>query len=970
MISGRGRAAEERLEWPPVPSVPRRYRRRLDKAGEALAAYVLDDDERARARLAHALDAIVDDPRFSDAPAAFRVALLNRCGVAHNWLGVLERDERELEVALERLSAGLAIAVPGSPERARLAYNRGNTLLNRYERGGDRAELEQALQDARQSVIEGGDDRALRALCLSGYAWILRVRFRLSGDRRDLDEAIDCAEKAHSLTGSAKLRSRYLFVLADLLHVRYEVAGAIDDLNQAIDLLNEARTVPGMSRSAEGPGFEGTLGMLLRNRYLRFHRPEDIDEAVRLMSTGVRNDDYHDPARLTNLGNALLTRYMDRGDHGDLVRAVNVQIRAVERTPPGDWQLASRHNNAGNALARAWEDAGDERLAELAADHYRASLRLTAESAPERASREFNLATLLERRGAEQQTEAVAMYSDAVRHGLNGSLEWALAAARRWGGWAAAREDWDEACQAYGHAMDVLQRLFRIQLLREEKEVWLAEWQGLPAEAAYAMVRASRFEDAAIALEVGRGLLLSEALDRDRADLDRLRVTGRADLADAYRAAAGALDAAIRGTADVTEVRARRDDLDGVIGQIRQVEGYQRFMLAPTVAELAQSVRAGTALAYLAAATPGGLALVVDGDGIRHIDLPRASAAALRRRVEALFEARAGSVTNPARWAGTLDAIARWSWEALIGPLLAATNVEQDVVLLPSGLLTLLPLHAAWTPSEGEVTGRRYALDQLQLTYAPNARALRAAGRTAAEAPAQRMVVIADPRPTALPPVGYASAEAAWATGWFPGSTVIAGERATRAEVVAALPGANVYHFICHGAAQPDAPLDSSLRLAGGDRLTLRDILQLRLRQPGGPPGARLAVLSACDTDRPGVQLPDEVVSLPTGLLQAGVAGVVATQWAVRSEAVSLVMARFYQAWRGQGLEPAAALRAAQRWLRDTTNAEKAADLAATEPGIDQGERRILRRTLLLRDPAQRSYTDVASWAALSYHGW
>jgi hypothetical protein len=33
------------------------------------------------------------------------------------------------------------------------------------------------------------------------------------------------------------------------------------------------------------------------------------------------------------------------------------------------------------------------------------------------------------------------------------------------------------------------------------------------------------------------------------------------------------------------------------------------------------------------------------------------------------------------------------------------------------------------------------------------------------------MVVIADPRPTPLPPIGYASAEAAWATGSFPGST-------------------------------------------------------------------------------------------------------------------------------------------------------------------------------------------------------
>jgi CHAT domain-containing protein len=59
--------------------------------------------------------------------------------------------------------------------------------------------------------------------------------------------------------------------------------------------------------------------------------------------------------------------------------------------------------------------------------------------------------------------------------------------------------------------------------------------------------------------------------------------------------------------------------------------------------------------------------------------------------------------------------------------------------------------------------------------------------------------------------------------------------------------------------------------MANDEILTLRDLFDLKL------PGIRLAILSVCETGLPGTQLPDEVVSLPTGLLQAGVAGVVAS---------------------------------------------------------------------------------------------
>lgn len=74
-----------------------------------------------------------------------------------------------------------------------------------------------------------------------------------------------------------------------------------------------------------------------------------------------------------------------------------------------------------------------------------------------------------------------------------------------------------------------------------------------------------------------------------------------------------------------------------------------------------------------------------------------------------------------------------------------------------------------------------------------------------------------------------------------------------------------IWHFACHGIHDPGDPLESSLVLCDG-RLRLRTIFA----RPAS--SRRLAVLSACRIATAGEALLDEVVSLPSALLQAGVA--------------------------------------------------------------------------------------------------
>jgi len=135
--------------------------------------------------------------------------------------------------------------------------------------------------------------------------------------------------------------------------------------------------------------------------------------------------------------------------------------------------------------------------------------------------------------------------------------------------------------------------------------------------------------------------------------------------------------------------------------------------------------------------------------------------------------------------------------------------------------------------------------------------------------------------------------------------------------------------------------------------------------------GARLAVLSACQTHLPGKVLPDEVVSLPTGLLQAGVAGVIASYWAVSDAATALLMTRFYHHWKTDRCPPGEALGQAQRWLRDTSNADKLAWLgsAADAGQLPREVAATLGSAVNGDDPGALDFRHPASWAAFAFTG-
>ena len=105
-------------------------------------------------------------------------------------------------------------------------------------------------------------------------------------------------------------------------------------------------------------------------------------------------------------------------------------------------------------------------------------------------------------------------------------VRWSLAAAATLAGWDAERDEWAEAAAGFRTAMATAESYLRIQTARHSAEAAMRGFGGLHGDAAYALARTGKPAEAAAAMERGRAVLLSDALDRGLV-LTRLRSAGR-----------------------------------------------------------------------------------------------------------------------------------------------------------------------------------------------------------------------------------------------------------------------------------------------------------------------------------------------------------------------------------------------------------------------------------------------------------
>jgi CHAT domain-containing protein len=502
----------------------------------------------------------------------------------------------------------------------------------------------------------------------------------------------------------------------------------------------------------------------------------------------------------------------------------------------------------------------------------------------------------------------------------------------------------------------------------DEQRRLAAAGQGTAAAAGLWLSLAGRLEEAVIAVELARAVLLSQAVDDAPADvITRLQRAGAQELLDRYQEA--------RQTYRTIERRAYlreakpADSSTGSTVLVPIQEAWSRLQQVrfdvldrigrsdlPSISNLSQ-IRSSAGLSTLVyvAATPGrGYALVVrPTHEPAMVDLPELTSSALRTANADLRELTAkNGYLNRSGW----DALLNWLGQAVMAPLLDALNPDSDVVLIPLGGLGLLPLHAA-VIGHPPIGGSKHAGDRNALRYAPNARML---GQSRPD-PLPRGAVLAvdSTLVPGLPHLPWAAVEVQQVKERY-------GERCVRVtdpfpeELSQLMRTADVWHLACHGVADEVDPLRSRLILSGGE-LFLSDIIGRSADRH------RLAILSACQSAIPDQDRLDEAVGFPGALLASGVAGVIATQWVADDAAALFLTLRFHARWQS-GQDPWRALAEAQQWLR---NADHAALLELLSPRqaeqylIEAGVTERLRRSWL----NQRPFTHPYYWAPFTYTG-
>lgn len=733
-----------------------------------------------------------------------------------------------------------------------------------------------------------------------------------------------------------------------------------ENIDRSIQILEQALKV---ATVATMPLEWASAKMNLGNAYtirIRGNRAENIERAIEAYRQALTVRDRETLPRewakiMHNLAHVYCERiYGNRAEN--IEQAIEFSQKALELRTHDPMEWSETLTLLGNAYCRRIRGNRADNI-EQAIQHYRRALEVHTRAAfpVGWAQTMNNLANAYEMRvrgDRGKNLERAVEYYQAALEVLKPELlpddhrrvQWGL------GKVCFAAGLWPEAAAAYAGALVASELLYQVAATPEARQVQLREVQSIPARLAYALVKTSTVGDpsnpqkAITVLEENRARWLSEALASGTekpptvpehvwepfvAQRERIK-----ELESEARLPAG-----IPGKREYLilsgELRAAREQLTGLIAAIRKHE--PGFMPQPSFAEIRNAAQ-NAPIIYLAVTPAGSVALAVHGDRVETIWLNNLTQDTLReqilgpadeRQLGGYLGAYSDWRTNPhnqaARrtWYDTLDRTTAWLWEVLMGPLAEALANTKTLrtVLIPEGLLGLLPLHAAWTKDPTMPTGRRYALDEVGFAYTPNARALLVSRETAGQVPPSGLLAVDEPQPVSAGPLPSSAWEVAAAGDHFPieGRRILKGQVCTRSTVMDALPDHPVLHFSCHGLARLALPLESGLLLAQDELLTLRDILALRLES------ARLAVLSACETGISGPELPDEVISLPAGLVHAGVAGVVGSLWSVSDLSTAMLMARFYDLWRGEDLEPAEALHQAQIWLRDTTNGEKAA---------------------------------------------
>ncbi|KAG1767672.1 CHAT domain-containing protein [Suillus occidentalis] len=664
----------------------------------------------------------------------------------------------------------------------------------------------------------------------------------------------------------------------------------------------------------------GNLDVMLATRFEHRGSDEDLDQAITLQSESLALHPVGHPDRsssLNNLANQLFTRFGHRGNAKDLDQAIALHREALALRPVGHTLRSSSLDNLAVQFSTRFDHRGNvEDLDEAIALH-REALALCPVGHTDRPMLLNNLANRLSTRfdhrgdaedlnGPGEDTESlnVAMHHfEAAANFVPGGLLFRLRASLSWVHHADLHRHGTEL-EAYETSMQLMDAYMSATASISSRHSAMKDFPNtLAADAASCALRSGDVRRAVELLEQGRTIIWTQ-MTRLRTPLDSLQTHSdhAAALVKRFRDLSSLLDKppaihvdgspSVDVEAAATRYRRLVENWDGVVEEIRTMEGFSRFLLPPMFADLQEAARDGPIIMLIASKSSCDAIIIKHTQPPTSILLPT-DLEKLTSLVLVLREAigkDAGPIGNQIALIKGL----RKLWVDVVRPV--AENLGgfarrgSRIWWCPTLLFNFLPLHAA-----GEYRANGESLSQQYISsYTPSLTALMRARRSHERSPSVPFAAIGQNCPAGAPfTLDCVEPELDLVRSLLPppltvSFTKITSVDATKSRALHALQDNTWLHFSCHGTQNFNDPFKSAF-LMRDQPLSLIDITQMDLSLH------QFAFLSACETAVGDFATPDEVIHLAAGLRFAGVKSVIGTLWKVTDSTVQRLVEAFYK---------------------------------------------------------------------------
>jgi CHAT domain-containing protein len=279
----------------------------------------------------------------------------------------------------------------------------------------------------------------------------------------------------------------------------------------------------------------------------------------------------------------------------------------------------------------------------------------------------------------------------------------------------------------------------------------------------------------------------------------------------------------------------------------------------------------------------------------------RVHALAPDARIEQAAKAYREELLGPGGSLERSGARGRQLYGMLVPPLRLDRNAR--VIVVPDGQLHTLNFETLVTPAG------RYWIEDAVVISAPSLQLVARGAKKKRTADSILVVGDAPPAGPSFPRLRHARAEIDRVARHFATRTVLQGAQATPDAYRSASSGRyDIQHFVAHGVASNQRPLDSAVILAAGKngtfKLLAREIMERPLE-------TRLVTISSCHGVGTRTYAGEGVVGLAWAFLKAGADQVIAALWEVSDQATPALMDAMYAGIR-KGRDPADALRDAK----------------------------------------------------------